>query len=280
MDELFENLWPFGARDYINIGHKIIYTVAAYRMLKRMGWNYGLPVLRSVTLGLLYGSGRGPTIAPFATNQKLARKLKEDWHGGKPDPDDSAVVLMKLRQAEVEDAAPIVVELLGRGVAPASIWDGYRLLAADSLMRKPGILPVHPATAINAMHFAWRTTKRDATKRLLLLQGASWLALFRESFEKRLRMTFDKPGIEELKVADLAAKPDFAETVRRLTFMKGNETHVYKYAAAMLEESKLCHKVWAPRILAAGMRYLPTADQPDAGIYKRTRKSLKKLAGD
>ena len=33
-DELFEILWPIGARDFHNIGHKMIHTTQAYRALR------------------------------------------------------------------------------------------------------------------------------------------------------------------------------------------------------------------------------------------------------
>ena len=46
-ESLFEILWPFAGRCYVNFGHKIIYAVQIERALRRIGWRYAEPALRS-----------------------------------------------------------------------------------------------------------------------------------------------------------------------------------------------------------------------------------------
>ncbi|HIA48486.1 MAG TPA: twin-arginine translocation signal domain-containing protein [Candidatus Hydrogenedentes bacterium] len=41
LDKVFEQLWEYGARDYRNIGHKIIFVAHAHRTLAEIGWEHG-----------------------------------------------------------------------------------------------------------------------------------------------------------------------------------------------------------------------------------------------
>ena len=102
-------------------------------------------------LGLLDGKGKDPSIAHYETNRKLSRGLPTTWRKGKVDPAASVALLQDLRSAKVDHASALVVDAIGRGLAPRSVWDAYRLLAAEMLIIKPGILPVHPTTAINSV---------------------------------------------------------------------------------------------------------------------------------
>jgi hypothetical protein len=72
-----------------------------------------------------------------------------------------------------------VVELLNRGVAPQSVWDALFDAAGELLLRQPGIVSLHAVTSTNALHFAYRASGDDETRRLLLLQNAAFLPLFR-----------------------------------------------------------------------------------------------------
>lgn len=47
-------------------------------------------------------------------------------------------------------------------------------------MRMPGIISLHACTATIAIHYAYRHTFNDETRRILLLQMASFLSMFRE----------------------------------------------------------------------------------------------------
>ena len=39
-DSLFELLWPYAARCYVDIGHKIIFGAQVERALRRIGWGH------------------------------------------------------------------------------------------------------------------------------------------------------------------------------------------------------------------------------------------------
>ena len=81
--------------------------------------------------------------------------------------------------------ATLVVQLLNRGVAPQSIWDGLLCGAGELLMRQPGIVALHAVTSSNALHYAFTTSGDDRIRRLLLLQNAAFLPLFRQAMQGR-----------------------------------------------------------------------------------------------
>lgn len=298
--ELFEQLWPLAARDFTNIGHKIIYTAHVHRTLSRIGWRNGLPVMRSLILGLMDGTGSDPAMKVFDGHQKLAADFPASWREAPSDPDASVVILQKLRTAAPGDAAGIVAEQIGRGCSAASVWDGYRLYAGEMLMHKPGILPVHPTTSINALYFAFRTTGRESTRLSLLLQGAYYLVVYRDFFAGRGTKA-GQPGIDSMKsatevvaVEDLIAQKDrstaargilalpggesakLAAAIRQVVFEKGTEHHLFKYTAAVLEDVGSCHPKVAPQLLAAGIHYIPSRGRPDAGVHRRAVEALGK----
>ena len=102
-----------------------------------------------------------------------------EWRDGKTD--DAAVtdMLAALRQANPDTAADKVVELLNNGIAPQSVWDAMFAGANELLMRAPGIRSLHAVTTTNALHYAFKTSASDETRRWLLLQNASYIPLFR-----------------------------------------------------------------------------------------------------
>ena len=46
-------------------------------------------------------------------------------------------------------------------------------------MRQPGIVSLHAVTSTNALHYAYQNSADDETRKLLLLQTAAFLTLFR-----------------------------------------------------------------------------------------------------
>ena len=52
-------------------------------------------------------------------------------------------------------------------------------------MRQPGIVALHAVTTTNALHYAFTHSGDDATRRLLLLQNAAFLPMFREAMSGR-----------------------------------------------------------------------------------------------
>ena len=104
---------------------------------------------------------------------------------GKLDAAATAELLATLRDGSDDDACEQVVELLNRGVAPQSIWDALFDGAGELLMRQPGIVALHAVTTTNALHYAYQASGDDETRRLLLLQNAAFLPMFREAMGGR-----------------------------------------------------------------------------------------------
>ena len=184
--EIFEIFCRYGARDFRDIGHKAIYVANSWRTLQAIGWQHAEPVLRSLAYALLdRGGDPNPAKAdldadrPWRRNQAIAGNIRPDWQEGQPSSSASRELLQALRQASPEEASAKVVELLNRGVAPQSIWDALFSAAGELLMRRPGIISLHAVTSTNALHFAFQTSSNDETRRLLLLQNAAFLTLFR-----------------------------------------------------------------------------------------------------
>ena len=59
-------------------------------------------------------------------------------------------------------------------------------------MRRPGILSLHALTSANAIHFAFQNSASDETRKLLLLQNAAFLSMFRGSGEKLKSIQIDQ----------------------------------------------------------------------------------------
>ena len=57
---LFELLWPYGQRCYVDIGHKVIFVANGWRTLRTMGWQHAEPVLRSLAYALQNHEGDNP----------------------------------------------------------------------------------------------------------------------------------------------------------------------------------------------------------------------------
>lgn len=302
-DAMFELLWPFAARDFGSIGHKMIYAAGVHRVLGEIGWQYAEPVLRSLGNGLLAG-GPGASSASFAANRKKIDGWPDDWRAGAPDRQASVALMRALRRAGTDEAADLIVGAVGRGVAPDSIWDGLRLAAAELLLRQPGILAVHAVTSMQALHYGFGATRRDATRRLILLQAGAWIAMFRDFLVGRSPQMMQGPALDELEaevapiapaeVFAVAAKDRpratrlalgrlqagdgeaFARAVRQQVFQRGSEHHQHKYAAAVLEEATRCDPKWAPYLLAVAASYLPAAGD-DSAVYERSRDALRSL---
>ena len=82
-------------------------------------------------------------------------------------------------------ACDVAIQLLRRGTAPQSLWDAIFCGAAELLLRQPGIVALHAVTTTNALHYAYLTSGDDQTRRLLLLQNAAFLPMFRQAMQGR-----------------------------------------------------------------------------------------------
>lgn len=309
---LFEVLWPYAARCYVDIGHKIIFCAQVERALGRLGWRHAEPALRSLVAGLLYVSDSisGSEAGVFEHARQVARSFPDDWLAGKDDPAVSEGLLRQLRECDAAAAQDLVAGALADGLGPATVWDGLRLYASELLQRRPKSAarrhgPVHGVTEVNAFAHVWRTTANETTKRLMILQAAGWLPLMRRDLE-RFFGPQQGPGLDDLGRAasgnaapnevpdfvDIFSQPspeaarlrldrspraaaDYLAQLRRHLTERAFQSHQYKYAAAIAEESALAHPRWASRILAPAVTYVPTPNDPDSQVFDRSLHALR-----
>src|SRR4051812_38684886 len=246
-----------------------------------------------------------PADRPWKHNQERAARIKDDWMGGKPDAGASADLLAALRTGSDDEASEKVVALLNRGGAPQSVWDALFDASGELLLRQPGIVSLHAVTSTNALHFAFQASGDDQTRRLLLLQNAAFLTLFREAMGGRgkvgearidrlepIATSEDGPGaIEEIfaessrdrttaarkALAYLRAGRDprtLIDAARRLVFLKGDDAHDYKFSSAVLEDYYNASPSYRERYLAASMLLLPGSADKDNNLVKRIRSAL------
>jgi len=304
--EIFEIFCRYGARDFRDIGHKAIYVANSWRTLQAIGWQHAEPVLRSLAYGLLDRSG-GPNPAeadleadrPWRRNQRIAREIRPNWVEGRNDPTATREMLEVLREASAEEASAKAIELLNRGVGPQSIWDGIFEGAVELLVRRPGIISLHAITTTNALHFAFQQSKKDETRRLLLLQNAAFLPLFRGDPDKLKAFRLDEmnppdsgdsttPTLQEI-FADISqdrmraaekvlawnrehSNPnEFMDAARRLVFLKGTNSHDYKFSSAALEDYHHVSPAFRGRFLAATVFNLRGSGEKDNDLVGRTR---------
>jgi hypothetical protein len=211
-------------------------------------------------------------------------------------------LLSALRQGSPEDASTKVVELLNRGTSPQSLWDAIFTHAAEMLMRKPGIVSLHACTTANALHFAHKHTFNDETRRFLLLQAAAFPTLFRDRAGARdgidlealdpaeappdepraIEEIFSEVGRDRMLSArkTLAflrssghARP-FIDAAQRLIYLKGTDSHDYKFSSAVLEDFLHLDPSVRDRFLAASVFWLKGSSAPDSSLVARTRAAL------
>jgi hypothetical protein len=311
--EVMEPLYRFGIRDQRNIGHKAIFTAQCWRTLQAIGWQHAEPVLRSLTYGQLdlMNDSRPIAVGPYEANLENARKIRDDWQTGKPDPSATRALLETLRQASSEGASSEAVAILNRGIAPESLWDAVILAANETLMRAPGILALHAVTSANALHFIFGASGDDTTRRLALLQAVGWQPMFRGRIKPGEGLAIDalEPKAPETQgaeaVGDIFATIDKSveskgaaaakavgylnaggstdvlfEAARRMIFHKGRDSHDYKYGAAAWEECVLASDPrWRAPLAAAMMFNLPGSKTPDSPLMNQARAAIARVLG-
>lgn len=302
--ELFDVLARYGARDFRDIGHKAIYVANSWRTLQNIGWRHSEPVLRSLAYALLEHGGGNPADNDFEAdlpgrkNAELLKTIRLDWQQGEPRKEATTELLAVLREGNWEDASTKVVEALNTGIAPQSLWDALFQHAAEMLMRRPGIVSLHACTTTNALHYAHQHTFNDETRRLLLLQNASFLTMFRQrggvkdgiaidamepaEGEQSLDDIFaevsrNKPLAARKSLAYLRAAKDpgpFIDAAQRLIYLKGTDSHDYKFSSAVLEDYYHLSPVMRDRFLAASTAWLEGSGKPDSKLVERTRAAM------
>jgi hypothetical protein len=310
--EVMELFWRYGARDFRDIGHKAIYAANGYRTLQTIGWRHAEPVLRSLAFAMLEHEGDNPTKRdapqdrPWRENIKLVDSIRRDWQTGKVTPRASEELLATQRTASPSECSAKVIELLNKGIDPASIWDGLFLTGSELLMRQPGIGGLHTITTMNALHFAYQNSGNDETRRMMMLQAAAFLPMFREFMSGRGKLpelcvdklekadskahgaaaveeifadvSKDKTSAARKALALLDAQPDACRDLlavgRRLVFNKGQDSHDYKYSSAVMEDCFHASPAWRNRYLAASMFWLHGSGDGDNDLIKRARAAL------
>jgi hypothetical protein len=229
--------------------------------------------------------------------------LNKSWQGKKIDDGATIDLVQTLHSCDPQEASKKVVALINQGVALQSIWDGLYAAAGELLMRKPGIVALHSVTTSNAIHYAFARCGDDATRQYLLLQNASFMPMFRE--EARGRGTVADNHIDQLTGVDTedpGSIPAIFETMgtdrakaakqmygylsaggnpqsvvdhaRRLVFLKGNDSHDYKFSSAALEDYRLLSPQWRNRFLAASSYQLASPAEPTRSLVKRIRAAI------
>lgn len=302
--EVFDVFCRIGARDFRDIGHKAIYVANSWRTLQTIGWHHAEPVLRSLAYALLEHSGGNPADGddeadrPGRVNAERLARLKPGWQLGTSRPDAAAAMLDAVRHASWDDASARAVELLNAGSGARAVWDGIFQGAAEMLMRKPGIVSLHSVTTANALHFAFHQTSDENTRRYLLLQAASFMPMFRAragseggtdiaSFEP----SDGTPELESIFAAVSGDKLDasrqvlrylqnggdasaLAAAAQRLIYLKGTDSHDYKFSSAVLEDYRALAPGLRDRFLAASAFWLKGSAGPDSPLVARTRAAL------
>jgi hypothetical protein len=307
--ETYELFSRFGCRDFRDIGHKAIYVANSWRTLERIGWQYSEPVLRSLAYALLQHENGNPARQdldadrPGRKNAERAKTIRDGWQNGKPDEQATGELLSTLHKGSADDACQQVVEMLNRGVAPQSVWDALLCGSGELLARQSGIVSLHAVTSTNALHYAFRANQDDATRRMLLLQNAAFVPLFKGAMQGRgklaevdlrslepeplssgdpLKEIFadvsgDRTAAARKTLAYLKNDGDakaFIDAARLLVFFKGNNAHDYKFSSALLEDYAYLSPGWRDRYLASGVFTLRGSGDADNRLVERTRAAL------
>jgi len=310
-NEIYELFYRFGARDFRDIGHKAIFVANSWRTLQFIGWQHAEPVLRSLAFALLHHDLKNTTPArsddeadrPWRRNHELAAKMRPGWMDGKLDDSATRDMLDVLRAGSNNDACDKAVELIGRGVAPQSIWDAIFVSTGELLMRQPSIIMVHSVDSTNALHYLFQATSDESTKKLMLLQNCAFVPMFRGLARGKVAdvriddvkpMALERPSgaIEEIlndvsKDRMNAARKirqylnqsgsvqDLMNAARRLIFLKGSNAHDYKFSVAVLEDYFNVSPAWRDQFLATSVFYLKGSGDRDNSLVERTRAALR-----
>jgi hypothetical protein len=299
--EVFELFATVGARDFRDIGHKVIYVAGAFRLLQVLGWQHAEPVLRSLALALNDHGGENPAQSDQAPDRAGRRNLERlsairaDWARG-ADGAATQRLFTALRTASEDEAPQAVVELLNGGAGPAALWDALLAASAEIALRSPNLVSFHSLTTMNALHYCFEASTSDATRRFLLLQSAAFLPNFRGSTRAgleldRLEAADGAPSVEDIFAdvetdAPSAARKLLAylrsggnrqavsDAARRLVLAKGRDAHDYKYSSAVLEDVAHLSAEWRDRYLAGALGCLKGSSAPDSELVDRTRAAL------
>ena len=310
-NQVFDVLAEYAARDFRSIGHKVIYLSNAYRTLQTIGWEYAEPVMRSLVYAMLNHHGEpNPSshdLAPDQAgreNRERVQQLQAITLGAVQDDGVAKSIVRTLHDVDAQQASGQMADLLSSGASLGSLWDGLFASAAGLLMRQPGIVALHAVTTTNAMRYVFDTTSNPTTRKFVLLQNASFLSMFREAAQDRgdlqdvridelessvaadavpsVEEAFDAMGTSRKTAAEklyqiLSSGGDPRSVVdhaRRLVFLKGDDSHDYKFSSAALEDYRRLSPNWRNRFLAASMYQLCSPHQSTRSLVKRIENAI------
>jgi len=165
-------------------------------------------------------------------------------------------------------------------------------------------------TTTNAMRFAYETSGNDENRRLMMLQNAAFLPMFRQAMAQRGRTSrtsvdnlapagAPQPNLTSadifrelnrspqkaaeqalsfLKTATNASQSrakELRDAARLLVFLKGNDAHDYKFSSAVFEDYEHVSPEWRDLFLASTVVKLCASGEPDNRLVQRTRAALK-----
>ncbi|TWU26174.1 hypothetical protein Pla52o_00260 [Novipirellula galeiformis] len=310
-NRVFELLATYAARDFRSIGHKVIYLSNAFRTLQTIGWEYAEPVMRSLVYAMLNHNGEpNPGTSdleadrPGRVNREQSAKLTASLIGGVVDDVATRDLVRTLHDCSPTEASDQVAELLRRNVSVQSVWDAMFAAAGELLMRQRGIVSLHSVTTTNAIHYAFQTAGDEQTRKYLLLQNASFLPMFRDAAGRRgdlsdaridelgstapeenvtsIPEVFETMGKSRQQASRqmyhlLAAGGDpqaMVDHARRLVFLKGNDSHDYKFSSAALEDYRILSPAWRNRFLAASTFQLCSPSEATRPLVERIQNAI------
>ena len=312
----YELYYRYGCRDFRSIGHKAIYVANSQRTLSCIGWQHAEPVVRSLAYALLNRESNSnpakddlPADRSGRHNAEIAKKIRADWQDGKLDSAATTDLLATLRQASPTAASDKVVEMINGGTNPQSIWDAILVGAGELLARQPGIVGLHAVTSANALHYAYQDAAGDDTRRIAMLQAASFLPHFLEAMRGRNRGQIADLKLDQLAPAEEKPKDgspvehifrqigsdrqsaarhvlaylggggsptELINAARVVIFLKGRDSHDYKFSSAALEDFYHVSPDWRNRYLASSVFNLKSSTDRDNSLVQRTREALVK----
>ena len=303
-EQLSELLFRYSTRDLRAIGHKAIAVQNVHRLLPLVGPEYAPPVLRSLAAALQnHGNDPNPATSDLPSDrtwrefQAMIGEIPKTWKQGRRDDAARNELVRTLREVSELEAGQAVIDLLKHGVSTDSIWEGLFATAAELVLRRPTVVPVHAQTSANAFHYAFRHARAEDTQVLALLQSAAFMPAFRRGVGNTrpdLRIDELEPlavsgnGAEALREAfsELPHDPTSGArkalhylqhggsadrlivSARRQLARNGRQSHDYKFTEAALENYReMSSTAWRDRILSASMAYFigsATAPSPVA----------------
>jgi hypothetical protein len=159
-------------------------------------------------------------------------------------------------------------------------------------------------TSSNALRYAYATSGDERTRQLLLLQNVAFLPLFHEAM--RGRGSVADRRIDQLQPEPVAGERDQAlsdifsamsrnrgeaasgilgylqqenaesliDEARRLVFLKGTDSHDYKFSSAVLEDYYCVSPAWRDKYLASAAFHLRGSETRDNQLVERVRSAL------